>query len=405
MSKHSIRKRETLEVERLAQLLQRLDAAQPLLLGDEGLRLERERRVLRRELCKPPLLAPRRRAHLDARAAQLREELLERLERSRVRRDDELRRDRRRIAVVLETERLEHGRHVLPLDVLEVEAVPVDHLATAKREDLDGGPVAPYGDADHVDRAGFTPVGALLLRQVLDREEPVAIARRVLEPLLGRRVAHLPLELAHDRTRVAREEVDHALDDLAVGRLRDVVHAGRVAALDVEVEARDAGVPARLRPFARAKLEDAVEHVERLTHLLRVCVRAEVEDAAPVSLAREHHAWVVVLDRHRDVRERLVVAKADVERRPVALDEVLLQVERFDLGRRHDHLEVLDSPDEVRDRGAGVAAPRLEVRADAWPQRLRLADVEEVTLRVSEEIDARFRRQALQLGLELSHAS
>ena len=283
--------------------------------------------------------------------------------------------------------------------------MPVDHLAAAKREDLHGGPVAPDGDADHVDRAGLAPVGALLLREVLDREEPVAVARGVLEPLLGRRVAHLPLELAHDRARVTREEVDHALDDLAVRRLRDVVHAGRVAALDVEVEARDPRVPARLGAFTRTELEDAVEHVECLAHLLRVRVRAEVEDAAPVPLAREHHPRVVLLDRDRDVRERLVVAEPDVERRPVALDQVLLEVERLDLGRGHDHLEVGDPPDEVRDRGASVPAPGLEVRAHARPQRLRLAHVEHVALLVAEEIDTRLRGQALQFRLELGHAS
>ena len=258
---------------------------------------------------------------------------------------------------------------------------------------------------DHVDRAGLAPVGALLLGQVLDREEPVAVARRVLEPLVGSRVAHLPLELPHDRARVAREEVDDTLDDLAVRLLRDVLHAGRVAALDVVVEARNSRVPAWLRALAGTELEDAVEHVERLAHLLRVGVRAEVENAAPVPLAREHHARIVVLDRDGDVRERLVVPQPDVERWPIALDEVLLEMERLDLGRGHDHLQIGDPPDEIRDRGAGVTAPGLEVRAYAWPQRLRLAYVEHIALLVAEQIDARLRGQALQLRLEVGHPS
>ena len=365
MSKHSMRSGRLSRLSASRSSSSAADAAQPLLLRDEGLRVERELRVLRRQLCEPPLLAPRRRSHLDARAAQLGEELLERLEPRGVRGDDQLRRDRRRVPVVLETERLEHGRHVLALDVLQVEAVPVDHLAAAQREDLHRGPVALDRDADDVDRAGLAPVGALLLRQVLDREEPVAVARRVLEPLVGRRVAHLPLELPHDRARVTREEVDDALDDLRVRLLRDVVDARRVTPFDVEVQARNPRVPPGLGALARAELEDAVQHVECLAHLLRVRVRAEVENAAPVPFAREHHARVVVLDRDRDVRERLVVAKPDVERRPVALDEVLLEVERLDLGRGHDHLEVGDPPDEIRDRGTGVAAPGLEVRAHA----------------------------------------
>ena len=160
-----------------------------------------------------------------------------------------------------------------------------------------------------------------------------------------------------------------------------------------------------LRPLAGAELEDAVEHVERLAHLLRVRVRAEVEDAAAVPLAREHHARVVVLDRDRDVRERLVVAQPHVERRPVPLDEVLLEVERLDLGAGDDHLEVGDPRDEVGDRRAGVAAAGLEVRADARPQRLRLADVEDLAPLVAEEVDARLRRKRLQLARNVCHDS
>ena len=101
----------------------------------------------------------------------------------------------------------------------------------------------------------------------------------------------------------------------AVVLLRHVADAGRQAALDVVVEARDPAVAAGLRALARPVGEDAVQDVERLAHLLRVRVRAEVDDAAPVPLAREHDARVLVLHGHRDVRERLVVAQPDVERR------------------------------------------------------------------------------------------
>ena len=88
---------------------------------------------------------------------------------ARVARDDDLRRHARRRAVVLEHEGLEDRRRVLPVDVLEVEAVPVDELAAAEREDLHGRAVALGGDADHVDRADRAPVGGLPLGEVLDR--------------------------------------------------------------------------------------------------------------------------------------------------------------------------------------------------------------------------------------------
>ena len=259
-----------------------------------------------------------------------------------VRRHDQLRRHARRGGVVLEAEPLEHGCAVLPFDVLEVERVAVDQPAVAEREELHSGAVALDGKPDHVDRADVPPVGALALREALDREEPVAVARRLLEPLLGGRLAHPRLQLAHDRARVAGEELDHAVDLRPVVVPGDRLDARRRAALDVVVEARDPGVPARLRPLARPELEDAVEHVERLAHLLRVRVRAEVDGAAAVALAREHDPRVLVRDGHGDVRERLVVAQPDVERRPVALDEVLLEVERLRLGRGDDDLDVGD---------------------------------------------------------------
>ena len=146
-------------------------------------------------------------------------------------------------------------------------------------------------------------------------------------------------------------------------------------------------------PFAGSEAEDAVEDVERLSHLLRVRVRAEVEGPAPVPLAREHHARVLVRERHRDVRERLVVAEADVERRPVALDEVLLEVERLGLGARDDDLDVVDALDE-----AGRADPRvaaLEVAAHPRAERLRLPDVQDLARLVAKEVDARSCAEAL----------
>ena len=165
------------------------------------------------------------------------------------------------------------------------------------------------------------------------------------------------------------------------------------------VEARNARVAARLRALARPVREDAVEDVERLANLLRVRVRPEVPNTAPVALAREHHARVVILDRDRDVRERLVVAKADVERWPVPFDEVLLEVERLHLVLGHDHLDVVHPFRELLDRGSRVVA-RLEVRPHPRPQRLRLSDVEDVPFPVAEQVDARLRRERLQLLLE-----
>ena len=163
----------------------------------------------------------------------------------------------------------------------------------------------------------------------------------------------------------------------------------------------NARVAAGLRPLARPELEDAVEHVERLAHLLRVGVRAEVDGAAPVALAREHHPRVLVGHGDRDVRERLVVAQPHVERRPVALDEVLLEVQRLGLGRRDDDLDPRHPRDHAADPHAAVAA--VEVAAHPRPQRLRLAHVEDVVALVAKEVHARVARKRSQLLANLIH--
>ena len=69
------------------------------------------------------------------------------------RRDEHLRRDTRRRAVVLDGEGLQHRERVVLDDVLEVEAVAVDHLAVAEGEDLHRRAVALYREPDHVHRS------------------------------------------------------------------------------------------------------------------------------------------------------------------------------------------------------------------------------------------------------------
>src|SRR5581483_4007210 len=123
--------RQRLQVEQLAQLLERLDTAQALRLGDERRRREGQLRVLLSELLQPPFLASLRRTHLDARAAQLGEERFQRRRRADAPWHEDLRRDRRRRTVVLEAELLEHLGEVLAGRVLEVERVAVDHAPVA----------------------------------------------------------------------------------------------------------------------------------------------------------------------------------------------------------------------------------------------------------------------------------
>ncbi len=335
--------------------------------------------------------------HLDARAAEIAEEGRKRVRVDDVGRDDDLGRDRRRGAVVLQAEGLEDGGAILSLDVLEVEREAVDEPPPTEGEELHRGAVAVRGEPDHVDRPHGALVGGLPLRKALDGAQPVSVARGLLEPLLGRGRSHPLLQGAPDGARLAREELDHPVDDLAVLLDRDRADTGRGAALDVEVEAGDPRMATWLRALAGAELEDAVQDVERLAHLLRVRVRAEVDVAAAVTLSREHHARVLVRHGDRDVREGLVVAEPDVERWAVALHEVLLEMQRLGLALRDDHLDAADSRHEVADALARVA-PAVEVAAHTGPEGLRLPDVEDLVARVAKEIDARSLRQPTELA-------
>src|SRR4029079_14448400 len=91
--------------------------------------------------------------------------------------------------------------------------------------------------------------------------------------LLARREVHPRLEIALDLLEAPGEERHHAVDPLAVLLLGDVADARRSAALDVVVQARRAGVAARLRPLAGAEQEDLAEQIERSAHALGGAVR------------------------------------------------------------------------------------------------------------------------------------
>ena len=248
--------------------------------------------------------------------------------------------------------------------VLEVEALAVGQHAVADLEDLRVRVRALGRHGDRVEGPDRRVRDALALEQRAHRLQLVAVLRGLLELLLLGGLAHPLVERLLDVAVAAREEVDDRLDVLAVLLLRDVAHAGRLAALDVVVETGAAGGAAGLRPVAGAVHEDLAEQVERLAHPLGVAERAEVDPVLAVALAGEVDAREVLVERDPDVGVGLVVTQADVEDGAVALDELLLGQERLGLGLGRDELDVRDLGDHVR----GPAAPGFE----KWPAtRLR----------------------------------
>ena len=248
-------------------------------------------------------------------------------------------RNRRRCRVVLSDELLDHLALLAPAGVGHVEALALGEDAVANLEDLRVRGVVLRRDRDHVGVVERLPRHAPALHQRANRLQAVAVDGRALELLLAGCLLHLALEVALDVAVAAREEARDRVDVAAVLLAVDVADAGRLAALDVVVEARHPRAPAGLRPVAGAVLEELAEDLERLPRALGVRVRAEIEARRAVALAREVDARVLLVERDPDVGVRLVVAQADVEGRPVALDELLLGEERVGLRVRHQELD------------------------------------------------------------------
>ncbi len=154
---------------------------------------------------------------------------------------------RRHGGVVLGDELLGHlGLAALAL-VGEIEAVTLGEDPVAHLEHLRVGAAALHRDRDQVGAVERLAGDAAALHQRAHGLEPVAVDRRPLV-LLGRgRLGHLAIEVALDVAVAAREEVDDRLDVSPVLLAVDVADAGRLASLDVVVEARDPGPASRLR--------------------------------------------------------------------------------------------------------------------------------------------------------------
>ena len=291
--------------------------------------------------------------------------------------DDHQPRDRRRGRVVLGEELLGHlGLVGLGL-VGEVEAVALGEQPVADLEHLRVGLRALERDRDQVGVVERLAGDAAPLHQRAHRLEPVAEDGGALELLRVRGLGHLALEVALDVAVAAGEEVDDRVDPAPVLLAVDVADAGRRAALDVVVEAGDAGAAAGLRALAGAVLEQAPEQVEGLAHPLRRRVGAEVDPPRAVALAGEVDARELLVEADPDVRIGLVVAQADVELRPVALDELLLGEQRLGLGLGDQEVDRRDPVDHLRRREWAAR----EVARDPLADRGRLADVQDLARR------------------------
>ena len=145
------------------------------------------------------------------------------------------------------------------------------------------------------------------------------------------------------------------------------------------------------RVAAGAQREDLADGVERLAHGRRAVERPEVAAAVLDDAPRDQHARPRSLHRDLDADVALVVLQPDVVARLVLLDQVVLEDQRFLLVRRDQRLEVGEPADQEAHLAALVAA--AEVAAHARAQALRLADVDDLPVRVLQQVHAGPRRR------------
>ncbi len=335
--------RQRIHPERLAQVVERIHPLLAAALGAQLVLLDREPRVALGQLVQAALVPALRVTQLDRRLAPLLQRLSHDVGLHERGRPDDLPRYREGRRVVLDRELLRDLGLRAPRAVLEIEALPVRQHAVPDLEHLRVRVRSVHRHGEHVDRADRAARHALALEQRTHGPQPVAVDRRLLELLRLRGPRHGLLEVALDLPVPAGEEADDRVDVRPVVRLRDVVDAGRLAALDVVVETGASRGPAGLGPVARPVGEELPQQVECLAHPLRARERAEVGPLRAVTLAREVHARELLVERYADVGVGLVVPQPDVERRAVLLDEALLGEQGLGLVLGRDEVDRLDA--------------------------------------------------------------
>ena len=390
--------RQRLESQRL---LERSEGVDPLLapaLLAELVLGQRETGIPLGELAQPPLVAAFGNPDLDRPAAPGRKRLGEHVHPLGERRTHHHQPGHGGYGgVVLSDELLgDLGLAALAL-VGEIEALPLGEHAVAYLEYLGVRPGSLHRHRDQVGGLERLARDAAALHERAHRLEAIAIGGGALELLGVCRLGHLALQVALDVAVAARQEVDDRLNVPPVLLAVDVTDAGGLAALDVVVEAGNAGPAARLGSLARAVLEELSQEVERLADPPCAGERAEVDAPGPVALSREVDARELLVEAYPDVRIRLVVTEANVELGPVALDELLLGQKRLRLGLGDQEVDRSNPADEVEP----PAMRSREMRRHALLDRRRLAHVQNAATGVLEHVDARLIGQLLPLLVEV----
>ena len=143
--------------------------------------------------------------------------------------------------------------------------------------------------------------------------------------------------------------------------------------------------------LAVAQLEELLQVLKRVAHGSRVRIRAEelarhAPRAAVVGEAREFLGAVQV-----EIGKALVVAQQDVVARPVLLDEVVLEDQRLGVGVDDRDLAAAHLAHHRRDLRRQLVGAKIARHAAL--EVLRLADVENLAIRIEHAVHAGPRRK------------
>ncbi len=117
--------------------------------------------------------------------------------------------------------------------------------------------------------------------------------------------------------------------------------------------------------------------------------------AAPIGyhLPHQNHPREILLHGDLDIGIALVILEADVVARVVSLDELGFEDEGLKLALGDDPLDIRDVGDQAG--GLGVAQGRLaKVGTHPMAQHQRLAHIDDATVGVAHQVDARLVRKA-----------
>ena len=378
-----------------------LDVLQDHLLAvaaREQVRLERERRVLLGHAHQVALAPALGRLELHPAAAPLNEPLHGQVRLGNRLREQDLGRRHHVARIELADERGEDLAVAPAGDPLEEERLAPEEPALAHEEELHARLRPLPHHPHHVLVLLLGGDHLLPLPHRVERLHPVAQGRRPLELHLLRRGLHLAGELGREVVALALEEALHVLDRLGVALRGLPSRAGRVAAMDEVLQARPRQGAVDLDP-AGAEGEELAHEAQGLAHRGGGIEGTEVARAVLLHPPGHHQPGKLLVGGQLEERVVLVVPQDDVVAGPVLLHQRRLEDHRLELVGGDDVLKIADLPDQGV--GLGVGGARfLEVGAHAVPQGGGLADVDDLGLGVLVEVDARPRRDLVDLLLE-----